>query len=185
MFDNVEEAQTIEAFIPRNPSCRGAIIITTQRIVIKQLTDSFSRITFGSLDDEAATNLLFNYLERKPRDSSEYDTAFQISRFVGGLPLAIAVMGGYIMVSKSTLTEFFSHLSQSSKVWGAGGKGRYVQDYEQTLDTVFDIAIQGLGANSRTLINILAFLNPDAIPEEMLVTKHPSKALAFLNSRDE
>ncbi|KAK7735795.1 hypothetical protein SLS63_003753 [Diaporthe eres] len=185
VFDNVEEAQTIDAFIPRNPSCRGAIIITTQRLVLRQLTETFSRIALGSLDDEAATNLLFKYLERKPRDSSEYDTAFQISKFVGGLPLAIAVMGGYMMVSDSTLTEFLGHLNRSSKVWGAGGKGRYVQDYDHTLDTVFDLAIQELGVNSRRLVNILAFLNPDAIPEEMLVTKHPSEALEFLSNRDE
>ena len=55
-----------------------------------------------------------------------------------------------------------------------------VQEYERRLENVFDIALTELAATSpkaRNLLDIMAFLNPDGISEEMLVmniTDHPT-----------
>ncbi|KAI0855114.1 hypothetical protein F4860DRAFT_521970 [Xylaria cubensis] len=181
IFDNVEHTTTIDPFIPRNPARPGCIIITTQHPDTKQVTSVFHQLCLSSFDSITGAGLLYRYLGRDPEDSAEDLIANEMSQFVGGLPLAIAVMGGYINSSGITLSEFLAHLKRSSRLWSRHINRNYVQDYDCALGAVFDLAISELGEQALKLIYILAYLNPDAIPEEMLVTSHKDKSLEFLN----
>ncbi|KAI0965360.1 hypothetical protein F4678DRAFT_485319 [Xylaria arbuscula] len=181
IFDNVEYITPIDAFIPRNSTRPGCILITTQHPDTKQLSSVFHRLYLSSFDPRNGAELLYRYLSRDPEDSAEGLVASEISQFVGGLPLAIAVMGGYINSSGITLSEFLVHLKRSSRLWSRHLNRNYVQDYDYTLGAVFDLAISELGEQPLKLIYLLAYLNPDGIPEEMLVTSHKDKSLEFLN----
>lgn len=102
VLDNVEDTESIAGYIPQNPASHGAMIITTQRPNFRLLTDVFSKLDLGSLNATESSNLLFEYLERKPLNIEESNVAFEISKFVDGLPLAIATISGYVEVSKHT-----------------------------------------------------------------------------------
>jgi hypothetical protein len=138
-----------------------------------------------SLNAPTASGVLFKYLERDAKDEAEHEAAYQICNMIGGLPLAIATSAGYITVSKQTLPEFVGHLKRSNKLWAAKDRVASVQDYDKTLGTVFDIALEELSGNARVLLDLLAFLNPDSIPEEMLLTNHRDDSLNFLSDKDE
>lgn len=110
--------------------------------------------------------------------------ARKISEAVGGLPLAIAAVAGY--VARFPLDKFLSSFQESSKFWAAE-KRPVLGQYDQTLNTVFNIALGDLEIDSRKLLDILAFLNPDKIPEGILrVSKTTMKpGLDFLNDEDD
>lgn len=118
------------------------------------------------------------------RPQDEQMAAEEISTFVGGLPLAIATIGGYISQSKRSMRDFLGMLKRSSSAWTASAKNPANQ-YNKPLDSVFDLALSELSANARKLLDILAFLNPDSIPEDIFLRQHANPSLHFLNNKHE
>ena len=130
---------------------------------------------------DTAAALLSKYIQAEPVDEKEEEIARELSDTVDGLPPAIATIGGYINQSGSNLVEFIGKLKTSSDAWTASAVSP-VNQYEKSLETVFDIAITGLSDNARRMIGILAFLHPDHIPKELFVTAIETRALGFLRN---
>lgn len=103
---------------------------------------------------------------------------------LGGLPLAIVTVSGYLKSSGSSVEEIFASLKRSSKVWASTGV-ESIRDYEKTLSTVFDLALGELSDNSLHLLRLLAYFDPQGIPEYLLTQKHELKTLEFFNDDDE
>ena len=172
MFDNVDDLKSLTEYIPWNPVSQGGIIVTTQLQHSKKLTDAFLNLRIESLDSVAGSDLLFEILGNnwRPQIEEEEDAVYEILDILGGLPLAITTIGCHVKQSGSTFSECLRHLKQSNSVWAISGKS-FVESYEKTLRTVFNIAIEELPSDSaRSLLHILAFLNPDYVPEEMFLS---------------
>jgi hypothetical protein len=184
VFDNVEDIGSIQRFIPRSSKARGSIIITTQRPNFEQTTEIFRKIPLPSLNSSDSIELLFKYLERDSRDVEETSKAFEITNIVGELPLAITTISGSIHMSNLTVAEFLDHIKRSDKIWGKTETTR-VQGYDRSLGSVFELALARLPENSRKLIHLLGFLNPDSIPEAMLLDGQDLPDLGFLGGPDE
>lgn len=184
IFDNVEDGKLVETYLPVNLNGSGSIIITTQKVHMSALTNEFHKISLQPLSTTTGSALLFKTIEKAATDEQEEGTAHEISRWVGGLPLAIVTIGAYIKCSLSTPVEILASLQRSSQVWASSGEGS-VRKYEKTLATVFDLAVGELSENSKHLIHIMAFLNLDHIPEDMLTQNHTLPSLGFLNEQDE
>ncbi|KAI4251991.1 MAG: hypothetical protein LQ352_004528 [Teloschistes flavicans] len=186
VFDNVEEIKDLEMYLPTETATRGSVIVTTQRPRSQRITKDFYNIELLSFDEEIGAQSPFKYLEREPTDETESDLARETSAIVGGLPLAIATIGGYIKESESSVEEFLQIMKRSSNAW-EDTQHTKLKHYERTLGTVFDIALNELKKYpaARKLIDILAFLNPDNIPEGILVAPHDSEEVKFLSSKAE
>lgn len=184
MFDNVEDIRDLEAYLPTETRSQGSIIVTTQRPRSRQITRSFHNIELESFNEQVGAALLFRHLERLPVDEAEENLARETSRIVGGLPLAIATIGGYINESESSVAEFLEIMKRSSNAWEDSLHTKVLQ-YERTLGTVFDLALKELNPQTRNLIDILAFLNPDSIPESILIGPHDAEEVDFLNNKAE
>ncbi|PVH81623.1 hypothetical protein DL98DRAFT_489524 [Cadophora sp. DSE1049] len=184
LFDNLEDADLVDKFFPVNLAGHGSIIVTTQKAHMSQLTNDFKKIPLSPLTSDSGSNLLFKVLERAPKGNLEEITTHEISTWVGGLPLALVTLGGYMKVSESSPTELFESLKRSSNSWVSSGEGS-IRNYDKTLATVFDIALGELSENARHLVDILAYLNPDHVSEELLTFPHSLPTLNFLNDKDE
>lgn len=184
MFDNVEDIRDLETYLPTETKSRGSVIVTTQRPKSRQITKEFYNIELQSFHEELGAKLLFKYLERDPADETEKALARETSAIVGGLPLAIATIGGYINESESSVEEFLDIMKRSSNAWDDTQHTK-TKHYEKTLGTVFDIALKELPTGTRSLIDILAFLNPDSIPEGILIAPHDNEEVKFLSSKAE
>ena len=87
---------------------------------------------------------------------------------MGGSPLALAKVGGYVgPPSNYSLTHFLKDFNKKSLFWNCEDVS-IVRAYERSLATVFDIALDELDDNARKLLEVLAFLNPDGVPEDIL-----------------
>lgn len=181
IFDNVEDINDLTPYIPVETTVQGSIIITTQKLINFPVTKTFKEVPLKSFSRDNAAALLFKYIQKQPTDEKEEEIARGLSDTVDGLPLAIATIGGYINQSGSNLAEYIETLKHSSNAWTASVVGP-VNQYEKNLETIFDIAISELSEGGRGLIGILAFLNPDHIPQAIFDTAVEKKSLGFLNS---
>lgn len=114
---------------------------------------------------------------------NERPIAQKISKLVTGLPLALAHIIGYVD-GNCTLEEFHDEFLQKEatfELWGAG-TGSSLSQYPKNLLTVFAIALGALSTNARHLIDIFSMLNPDSIPEEMLLL---SSKIPYLKQKSE
>ena len=184
MFDNVEDLDDLHAYFPLDIKTHGSVIITTQKTDFFAITDTFKTIHVSNFDREEGSALIFKYLQRDPLDNDEVESARRISDLLDGLPLALATIGGYINQTNSVVAEYLENLRTSSKAWEAGSIGPAKQ-YEKTLATVFDIAFKELSPKARHLLDILAFLSPDNIPENILTDRIGKSSLSFLKSKSE
>jgi hypothetical protein len=140
--------------------------MTTQNVHTYLVTKDFLEIDVQSLSIDNGSKLLFKYRERDPADENEQQAAEEISEFVGGLRLTIAVIGGYINQSGSQVQGFLANPKRSSTVWTASATGP-AEQYDKTLRSVFNVALSEAPDRTREFLNILAFLDPDRKPEWM------------------
>jgi hypothetical protein len=165
VYDNAEEWDTIKAYLPGN--CSGSILITSQHQDFVAVTGGNETPLF-SLDEYHGAQLLLKLLRKCSQEESE--EARRISTDWGGLPLAIAHIGGYINKTGFTLAEF-------SKLCDSGGQLAHILSvnsltsthyYHSTLEKTWLLALSELSDDSRKCINILAMLNADGISEQLL-----------------
>lgn len=186
IFDNVEGVRELSPFLPTVANATSSIILTTQMSDCNPVTEVFQRFPLQSFKEADASKLLFKCLGREPADKDEEEDAREVSEVVGGLPLAIAAIGGYIQQSDLTIQEFLENVKRSSNVWEASAVGP-AERYDKTLETVFNIALspQELGELPRMFINVLAFLNPDGIPEDIFTAHFKNPRYRFARTKDE
>ncbi|KAG8533100.1 uncharacterized protein KY384_001883 [Bacidia gigantensis] len=182
VFDNAEDINDVDPYLPLESNSRGSILITTQRPINFGVTKIFATVEMKSFNRDHAAALLFKYLQRDAADEKEEEMARKLSDTVDGLPLAIATIGGYINQSQSNLVEYTQTLQHSSNAWTASAIGP-VSQYEKNLETVFDIAIAELSDKAREVLTILAFLNPDNIPEALFDAAVGKDSLKFVHNK--
>jgi tetratricopeptide (TPR) repeat protein len=118
-------------------------------------------------------------------DDDEHDLACQLADHVGCLPLAMATIGGYVKQSQVSLAEFFENIKHKATLWEKAPKVQEVQAYERSLITVFKKAFEDLTPPARELLNILAFLDPDSVPEEIFDQAIKNKRFNLINSKND
>ncbi len=178
----MEDINELNPYLPLETIGRGSIIITTQKPISFPGTKISSTVPIKSFGRDDAAALLFKYIQKEPAGEKEEEVARELSDTVDGLPLAIATIGGYISQSGSNLVEYIETLKTSSNAWTASAVGP-VNQYEKNLETVFDIAIGELSDQARGAIGILAFLNPDHIPEALFEKAIETRSLDFLRKK--
>ncbi|KAH7000615.1 hypothetical protein EDB80DRAFT_114451 [Ilyonectria destructans] len=182
IFDNVIDFTSIKTYWPAYP--HGSVIVTTQNRVLKH-SSTFS-IHLTPMTEEEGAHLLLRYLDHKDEQSNVFlndmENARAISKELEGLPIAIAHVAGYIDQLGRPLSYFleqFRERRSASIVWLMDSRTSTTPQYDRTLDTVWDFALSALGEEARSLLDVLAMLNPDSIPEEMLLGETDRDPIIF------
>ena len=145
--------------------------MTTQNATLVNLASV--EISLAPMRPEEGSAVIRKYLRR---GGSEQEDAERLSGELGGHPLAIAHFAGYVARSQCSLQLILRSLRDrkySSRIWAAGSVAS-LSGYARTLGTVWDLALTRLSKDARKLLNIISFLNPDSIPEEMFLGHEPS-----------
>lgn len=172
-------------YVPTECRSRGTIIITTQKDIAPQWLGDVRIIPVKNLDSNTAADGIFKYLRRNAEDETERKMACDIANHVGGLPLAIATIGGYVNQSKISLEECFENIKHKATLWERASKVQDIQPYERSLIDVFDRAFKDLKDPARELLNVLAFLDPDSVPEEIFAKAIDRHRFVYINSIDD
>ena len=137
--------------------------------------------------------MLLRYLGRDARTDRERQLAKEISAFVGGLPVAIANVAGYVGISDITLEELIETFREWRKRTGAATDeaddlpATFRQasfSYDGTLAMMWEVTLRELTQDARDVLNILAYLNCGSVPLTMLWGMHEDPILHFLDIRE-
>lgn len=104
------------------------------------------------------------------RGESQLQSARNLNIELGGSPLAISHITGYARRLNLGADQVLQTIQQkrkvSSDVWHARGGSIY---YQKPLDAVWDLALRNLKKTAIDILDVLAFLHPDAVEESLLV----------------
>lgn len=144
----------------------GSILFTTRDFstAYEMTSSSFQLQPF---DDQEATELLLR-LTNSPLSSKQHqERALAIVKSLGGLPLALSQMGGFIAQRKVPLHDFLPLYERNATKIDQRRIG--LIDYEHTLSTVWDTSFAKLSGSSSHLQKLLSFFEPNAIGHDVLV----------------
>ncbi|KAI1845576.1 hypothetical protein JX266_008187 [Neoarthrinium moseri] len=103
IFDNVEPDVSIESYFPR--TVNGAIIITCRKSSISYQYAPQAQIALETFNAVESVGFLLNRLKMDPTNS-EAELSEKITAAVGGLPLALDLIGSYIRECGMSLSIF-------------------------------------------------------------------------------
>jgi hypothetical protein len=123
LFDDLTDillTRSISQFIPRESLAPGRVIITSRR---RPTQPGWKCKELGGLDNTAARDLLFYYLNRKFPSAVEISQADRIVQELGCFPLSVCLAGSYIRV--------------------VGGLDRYLRYYDNVKRELLKKTLQG------------------------------------------
>lgn len=174
IFDNVELWEDIRSYWPVGQRGVGSIIATTQhsqgfKSIVKR------QICLKPLPVVEGAELFLKQLnlESKTDGDPEFQAAKEASDILGGLPLAIAYIAGWLDSSGYELSHFpslYKKVDQSRHMF----KYRLASEgfYDRTLENVWDCSLAPLTPVARSTLNRLSMLSPDRIPESLLFNQN-------------
>jgi hypothetical protein len=165
IFDNADDPMILADYWPQGS---GSILITSRDPLAKNMfTRRPSGLDLGPLSQQDSLSL-FNHLttiSNEPEDTA----ARQISDALGGVPLAISQMAGIIRRQDLTLSEFFELYTdheEHASLYDTKFDTNLVT-YPHSLSTVW--AFERLKPQARQLLELISFLDPDVIREDLLM----------------
>lgn len=164
IFDNADDPMILTDYWPQGS---GSILVTSRDPSSKGMfTTRPSGLDLGPLSPQDSLSLL-NHLTTTSNEL-EVDTARQISDALGGIPLAISQMAGIIRRQDLTLSEvlelYMDHEEHASLYETKFDTS--LVTYRHSLSTVW--AFGKLKPQSQQLLELISFLDPDSIGEDLL-----------------
>jgi hypothetical protein len=165
VLDNVADPASVTGFLP--PGGRGRVLITSR--------DPFwapgQALEVPVLDPDVAAEFLVN----RTGDLA-FQTARELAVELGGLPLALEQAAAYTQATGGTLAGYLASFRRRRLDMLARGKPT---GYNKTVATAWSLAFERLESSAPgavSLLRLLAFCAPDAVPLRLLLQPHPNIA---------
>lgn len=165
VFDNADDPMILADYWPQGS---GSILITSRDPLAKTIFTSRSLgLDLGPLSEQESLSLFSQLTDSVSEQGSS--TMQQISNALGGVPLAISQMAGIIRRQDLTLSEFFELYTdheEHASLYKTKFDTNYIP-YRHSLSTVW--AFEKLKPQARQLLELISFLDPDSIEEDLLI----------------
>lgn len=192
IFDNADEPALLEDYWPRDST--GAVLVTSKvPLQALRLFTAGPGIVMPPFDPEETAAFLLDITDRK-NSAEDRAQVKNVARRLGNMPLAVAQMAGTIVRSNLTFAEFLEQYENPEMRdfffrQPVGNKGDRRE--EQNFLSVWGFDKLKPGASG--LLDVLAFLDPDGIPENILqdnsvgveMTGFPQSQPTYLEARTE
>lgn len=167
VFDNVDDFGVLEDLWPSTGT--GSILLTSRNAVAKAqvftATDGCDLEPFNEVESVR----FLNSLTQHPLDELD-TTATALVRLTGGLPLLINQMAGAMRNSNFTRLRMLDVLKAAgiSALYDGRIEKASEEDQERRVFTLSSkLGLEPLKADSRSLLEIISFMDPDKIPKRM------------------
>ena len=142
------------------------ICLVTSRDSTTGFGVSAETLHIQSFEKHAGTATFLALIGRKRYTDADQVLAEENVSTLGGLPLAPNQIAGFISQQRLALKEFLPLYQKNSAKIHTRKMG--ATDSSRTLSTVWEVSLSRLSGLSSTLQKLLAFLDPDRIPESLL-----------------
>ena len=180
ILDNVDDEKAVAAVGKLMARLKGGHVIVTARAA--NFPASFRKLELDVLDEDAATQFL---LERTAGDRAGGQTtrpqARELAHELGGLALGLEQAGAYIATPAHRLRAL-------SRSCGARSREKVLDWFDPDLDELrprrglaatWATSVDRLSPESRRLLDRLAMLAPDPIPDSLLDVAVPGEAADY------
>ena len=171
VLDNVEDPASAEPFIPKAGG--GHVLLTTRA---RALGGAAQRIEIGKMQLEVGALLLLRRAGLLPLAAALEDAlaedctlSLQITQEMDGFPLALDQAGAYIRETPCSLAAYLTlyQARRTDLLKERGAESTYPDSVATTWSLSFEKVARQHSAAAE-LLHLLAFLYPDAIPEEVV-----------------
>ena len=188
ILDNADEPALLTEFLPA--PMRGHLLLTTRAQALGGLAH---RIEVHALDQDAAALLVLRRAGLLPLDAAlaqseqaDRQVAEELSRQLGGLPLALDQAGAYLEETRCSLQHYLD-LYKSHRAALLRHRGGLTLDHPDSVATTWSLAfasVEQRSAVAADLLRICSLLHPDAMPEELFLlgAAHLGPALAAIEN---
>jgi hypothetical protein len=118
-------------------------------------------------DDKMGSHVLLRLVGLNTEASSNQADAEAITNALGGLPLALDQIAGFITQRRIRLRDFLPLYERNTAKIDSKKTG--VSEYDHTLSTVWEMSLSRLSGPASHLQKLLAFFEPDAIHEVVIL----------------
>ncbi len=176
IMDNADDLPLALEFLPGQH--KGHVLFTTRHAE----SGIVASVEVEKLSQRESTLLLLRWSNLLDDDSqlgsvpaAERAAAERLAREMDGLPLAIVQAGAFVQETGCTLSTYLNlYTTHRQKLLAR--KSRRHADHPETVTTTWSLSFQQIEEQSPAaadLLRLLAFLSPDAIPEELLIRGAP------------
>jgi hypothetical protein len=132
-------------------------------------------------DDSARLLLSVLHLED---DATNRKIAQDIGQELDGLPLALSQMAGFMLQTSCPLDEFLQLYRARDNYIKLQSSSTAIDKmhYQLTLENVWDMSISRLDQSSKNILEVIALLDADGIPETLFKDTANIPDLAFMDS---
>jgi hypothetical protein len=144
-----------------------------------------SSIELETFDEERGSRLILNIIDPTGSNTTSQTStlAKQISNEIGGLPLLLSHVAGFVDASKCPLSDLLSSLQEPAafkKVWAFDSTTSTNFQYGEPMRKVWALALRTLPSDALETLYIIAMLNSDGVSEDLFFEDWEGKDLAFL-----
>ncbi|GHO53832.1 helix-turn-helix domain-containing protein [Ktedonobacter robiniae] len=175
ILDNIDNLNMINEFVPMLD--KGHMLITTRLQALGAFAHKFE--IENMRQEESVTFLLRRIKSIQASDAfaeigcEERRLAEEICTELGCLPLALDQAGAYIEETRCGLARYLQ-LYQTSRSQLLSLRGDTAMGHPDSITTTWSLSFQQIAQASREaadFLHLLAFLSPEAIPEEILTLR--------------
>jgi len=177
IFDNADDLTIVRDFLP--PGGKGHLLLTTRSQVTGRIAQ---RIELEQMEPEEGVLFLLHRATildlnapLEAASSSDRDQAEELVQAMAGLPLALDQAGAYIDETRCGLSGYLQ-LYRTRQADLLKHRGKYVTDHEESVATTWSLSfekVQQANPAAADLLRLSAFLDPDAISEEIITKGAP------------
>ncbi|WEW58349.1 hypothetical protein PRK78_003817 [Emydomyces testavorans] len=170
VFDNADDLEILTHAWPG--SAPGSILLTS-----RDFTAAFSPALAGlavqPFDDATGSAAFLELVGQTNPSQFHIDLAREITQKLGGLPLALRQISGFIVQQRFSLVDFLCVYDRHATTIHSKRTGP--SDYHHTLSTVWKLSLRRLTGDASSLQKLLVFFDPDRIDETILTNKELSQ----------
>jgi tetratricopeptide (TPR) repeat protein/transcriptional regulator with XRE-family HTH domain len=173
ILDNADDLTLVRDFLP--PGYRGHILLTTRAQAMGRLAQ---RIDVEVMSPEVGALFLLRRAGLIAPDATlndvppgEHALTLEMVRELGGLPLALDQAGAYMEESPCSLADYVQ-VYRKERLTLLSRRGGIIEDHPEPVATTWSLSfeqVQQANPAAADLLRCCAFLDPDAIPEELIL----------------
>jgi hypothetical protein len=177
ILDNVDDPEAVKGVVELTPRLKGGHIIVTARAA--NFPASIRKLELHTLDEESATQfLLGRTADDRQRANDDEAQARALARELGGLALGLEQAGAQIATDHIGFARYLNLWNENREA-ALAWSDPTLTGSEKTLATTWATSVVRLPPESRRLLDRLAMLAPDPIPDLLLDTPVPAEAVDY------
>jgi tetratricopeptide (TPR) repeat protein len=174
ILDNVDDPAAVAEVAKLMPRLKNGHVVVTARA--SNFPAGFRKLELGVLEENAAAQFLLDRTETdRAKSKDDIALARTLAGELGGLALGLEQAGAHIATDRIGFARYL-------KLWGESREKALawadatVTGSDRTLATTWATSVAQLTEASRRLLDRLAFLAPDPVPDSLLDVAVPGEA---------